>query len=99
MLNTLLTYYLADDGTTNQIPHPVREAPVDLSNVVDKVLGLAAWAGTVAGVVGVLVTGAMMASSMKGGQGSSEHMGRLGMVLGGCILVSAAGPSVSFIFG
>jgi hypothetical protein len=39
----------------------------------------------------------MMAISMRRGEGS-EHMGRLGMVLGGCVLVATAGPVVTFVF-
>jgi hypothetical protein len=49
-------------------------------------------------IAGVLITGAMMAISMRRGEGS-EHMGRLGMVLGGCVLVATAGPVVTFVFG
>ncbi|MCW7944315.1 integral membrane protein, putatine family protein [Streptomyces hygroscopicus] len=79
------------------VPNPGRNAPAELTNKVNLVLGIAAWAGTAAGVAGVLVTGAMMAISLKRGE-SSEHMGRLGMVLGGCVLVSTAGPLIQFVF-
>ncbi|MFD9285984.1 hypothetical protein ACFWD7_54130 [Streptomyces mirabilis] len=79
------------------VPNPQRNAPGALTAKIDLVLGIAAWAGTAAGVAGVLVTGAMMAISHKQGQ-SSEHMSRLGMVLGGCVLVATAGPLVQFVF-
>lgn len=79
------------------VPNPARNAPGELTQKVDTVLGIAAWAGTAAGVAGVLITGAMMAVSLKRGE-SSEHMGRLGMVLGGCVLVATAGPLVGFVF-
>ncbi|MEV0185806.1 hypothetical protein AB0I54_42055 [Streptomyces sp. NPDC050625] len=79
------------------VPNPARNAPAELTQKVNLVLGIAAWAGTAAGVAGVLVTGAMMTISLKRGE-SSEHMGRLGMVLGGCVLVSTAGPLVQFVF-
>ncbi|WP_406278401.1 hypothetical protein OHT93_37055 [Streptomyces sp. NBC_00191] len=79
------------------VPSPGRKAPPELTGKVDTVLGIAAWAGTAAGVAGVLITGAMMAISLKRGE-SSEHMGRLGMVLGGCVLVATAGPLVGFVF-
>ncbi|MCN9241336.1 hypothetical protein NGF19_11135 [Streptomyces sp. RY43-2] len=81
-----------------KVPDPTRNAPGALTGKVDKVLGILAWAGTAAGVAGVLITGAMMAVSMRRGEGS-EHMGRLGMVLGGCVLVATAGPVVTFVFG
>ncbi|MEU9557200.1 hypothetical protein [Streptomyces fumanus] len=94
------SHYLAADPATGSsgVPNPTRNAPGALSTKVDTVLGIVAWAGTAAGVLGVLVTGAMMAVSLKRGE-SSEHMSRLGMVLGGCVLVATAGPIVSFVFG
>ncbi|MGI5401193.1 hypothetical protein ACQEVG_17380 [Streptomyces sp. CA-135486] len=79
------------------VPNPGRNAPGELTGKVNTVLGIAAWAGTAAGVAGVLITGAMMAISLKRGE-SSEHMGRLGMVLGGCVLVATAGPLITFVF-
>ncbi|MFF2998805.1 hypothetical protein ACFVTC_30290 [Streptomyces sp. NPDC057950] len=79
------------------VPQPTSNAPGDLTTKVNLVLGILAWAGTAAGVCGVLVTGAMMAISVKRGE-SSEHMSRLGMVLGGCVLVATAGPLVQFVF-
>lgn len=97
MLNTLAikaqNLFLAD----GEVPNPTKDAPPALTDKVDTVLGLVAWAGTAAGVAGVLITGAMMAISMRRGEGS-EHMGRLGMVLGGCVLVATAGPIVNFVF-
>jgi hypothetical protein len=73
------------------------DAPGPLKDKVKLVLGILAWAGTAAGVAGVLITGAMMAVSLKRGE-SSEHMSRLGMVLGGCVLVATAGPLINFVF-
>lgn len=98
MLNTIAAkaheaVFLADGA----VPNPNRDAPDQLTDKVDTVLGIVAWAGTAAGVAGVLITGAMMAISMRRGEGS-EHMGRLGMVLGGCVLVATAGPLVNFVF-
>ncbi|MGW3391324.1 hypothetical protein [Streptomyces cinereoruber] len=92
MLSKIRDAVLAAD-----VPKPGMDAPPALTNKVNDVLGIVAWAGTAAGVAGVLITGAMMAISMRRGEGS-EHMGRLGMVLGGCILVATAGPLVSFVF-
>jgi hypothetical protein len=79
------------------IPTPKINAPGSLTSKVGVALGLIAWAGTAAGVAGILVTGAMMAISHKRGE-SSEHMSRLGMVLGGCVLIATAGPIVGFLF-
>ena len=97
----VLTFYVHDLLNrlyATDIPDPTkREAPKEVSEAVGVVLGFLAWAGTAAGVVGVLVTGAMMAISHKRGE-SSEHMSRLGMVLGGCVLVATAGPIIQFVF-
>ncbi|WP_422751771.1 hypothetical protein [Micromonospora sp. WMMD708] len=78
--------------------NPKPGAPGQLTTLVNKLLGLIAWAGTAAGVAGVLITGTMMAISVKRGE-SSEHMSRLGLVLGGCILVAVAGPLANFFLG
>ncbi|TWP44514.1 hypothetical protein FKR81_41045 [Lentzea tibetensis] len=86
--------FLAQPG----IPNPQPNAPTELTERVDDVLALAAWGGTAAGVAGVLITGTMMAVSLKRGE-SSEHMSRLGMTLGGAVLVATAGPLVTFVFG
>ncbi|WP_406079037.1 hypothetical protein [Micromonospora sp. NBC_00858] len=82
-----------------QVPQPTNggSAPPALVTLVTTGLSLIAWGGTAAGVAGVLVTGAKMAISHKRGD-SSEHMGQLGLVLGGCILVATAGPLVQFFF-
>ena len=79
------------------VPNPHSNAPKALTDKVDVVLGIAAWVGTAAGVAGILITGAMMTVSYKQG-GNTEHMGRLGMVLCGCVLVATAGPLIQFVF-
>ncbi len=56
-------------------------------------LNWTAWLATFAAVVGLLVTAALMALSHRRGEGS-EHMSRLGMVLGACVLVAASGALV-----
>ncbi|MEU8820048.1 hypothetical protein [Actinoplanes sp. NPDC048796] len=82
-----------------EVPQPQKggKAPEQLATLVTTGLGLIAWAGTAAGVAGVLITGAKMAIAHKRGD-SSEHMGQLGLVLGGCVLVATAGPLVQFFF-
>ncbi|WBB55271.1 hypothetical protein [Verrucosispora sp. WMMD573] len=87
-----------DGGGSVPQPSIGGSLPDGLATKVEQALGLIAWVGTAAGVVGILATGAVMAISHKRGE-SSEHMSRLGMVLGGCILVAMAGPIVSWLFG
>ena len=85
----------ADAPSPAGVPNPVSDAPQELVDKIGDALNLISWGGTAAGVAGVLITGAMMAISHKRGE-TSEHMSRLGMVLGGCVLISAAGPVVNF---
>ncbi|WP_326686971.1 MULTISPECIES: hypothetical protein [unclassified Streptomyces] len=94
MKSALLHLYLSAPAA---VPKPQRKAPDGLKDKVDLMLGLAAWAGTAAGVLGIVITGAMMGISLKRGE-SSEHMSRLGMVLGGCCIVASAGPFASWVF-
>ncbi|GIJ24999.1 hypothetical protein Vqi01_01610 [Micromonospora qiuiae] len=90
----------APDSLAAEVPKPNSDGtlPEGLADKVEQALGLVSWGGTAMGVLGVLITGAVMAISHKRGE-SSEHMSRLGMVLGGCILVSLAGPLVTWVFG
>lgn len=99
MLKTLAikAHIFLADASPAPVPKPAPNAPTELTGKVNTVLGILAWVGTAAGVAGVLITGAMMAISMRRGEGS-EHMGRLGMVLGGCVLVATAGPLITFVF-
>ncbi|MFI7539823.1 hypothetical protein [Actinoplanes sp. NPDC049599] len=92
-----LGHYVLSRALAVDVPQPEGAAPPELIKFVTLGLNLIAWAGTAAGVCGVLVTGTMMAISHKRGE-SSEHMSRLGMVLGGCILVAVAGPVISWFF-
>lgn len=97
MKEALYRILAADGDGVSAVPDPGRSAPKELTDAVDVVLGIAGWAGTAAGVAGVIITGCMMAISMKRGEGS-EHLSRLGMVLGGCVLVATAGPIIAFLF-
>ncbi|MCA2211837.1 hypothetical protein [Jidongwangia harbinensis] len=99
MLNLLGLYTYVATRLPAGVPQPDKggKAPPELEKAVVLGLSLIGWAGTAAGVCGVLVTGTMMAVSHKRGE-SSEHMSRLGMVLGGCILVATAGPIIRFVF-
>ncbi|MEV6343974.1 hypothetical protein [Actinoplanes sp. NPDC051851] len=92
-------YYRALIALPAEVPQPTKggSAPKDLVSAVKVGLNLLAWAGTAAGVIGVLACGTVMAISHKRGE-ASEHMSRLGLVLAGCVLVAAAGPLVSWFF-
>jgi len=60
-------------------------------------IGYAAWLATAACIIGLIITGALMAVSYQ--HGSNEHMGRLGAVVGGCIVIGAAAPIAGSILG
>ncbi|MGI5347337.1 hypothetical protein ACQEU8_03990 [Streptomyces sp. CA-250714] len=90
MNDLMLKVYLA-------APDPTKQAPAGIDRKVTQMLGMAAWVGTAAGVLGIIITGVMMTISMKRGE-SSEHMSRLGMVLAGCCLIAAAGPFADWLF-
>lgn len=60
-------------------------------------IGYACWIATALCLVGLIVTGAVMAISYH--RGSSEHAGRLGAVAAGCVLVGAASPIAGAILG
>jgi cytochrome b561 len=60
-------------------------------------IGYAAWLATAACIIGLVLTGAMMAISYQ--HGNNEHMGRLGSVIAGCITVGAASPIVGSVLG
>ncbi|MFJ6632104.1 hypothetical protein ACIQMR_12000 [Streptomyces sp. NPDC091376] len=98
MRSALLALAARSQDPSRDIPQPTPSAPVALEEKIELLLGVLAWVGTTAGVVGVLVTGIMMAVSHRRGE-LSEHMSRLATVLVGCGLVSVAGPLVTFVFG
>ena len=94
MLNSLATTAMTSYVNYLSVDQPAPTAPGTLGTKINLLMSYLAWAGTTAGVAGVIVCGIMMALSHKRGE-SSEHMGRLGVVLGGCILVATAGPIVT----
>ena len=61
------------------------------------IIGYGAWLATAACLIGLIVTGATMAISYH--RGSNEHMGRLGSVAAGCLIVGAASPIAGSLLG
>ncbi|WP_379871845.1 hypothetical protein [Marinactinospora rubrisoli] len=60
------------------------------------ILGWAKWVALGICVLGLMVAGATMAIQSRRGEGG-EHMGKIGMVLAGVIIISAATSLVSFL--
>jgi hypothetical protein len=61
------------------------------------VIGYTCWLATAVCLIGLIVTGALLAVSYH--RGSNEHVGRLGGVAAGCLLVGAASPIAAAILG
>ena len=59
-------------------------------------LSLVAWLGTAAAVLGVVAIAIKMAGSLQKGD-AEDHIGQMLTVLVGCVLLSTAGPLVSFV--
>lgn len=68
----------------------------------DKVLTVVSWiswGAAIVGFVGFVIVGFTMMLSSNRGQGSSETAKRLAMVLGGLVLVGAAGGLITIFLG
>jgi hypothetical protein len=61
------------------------------------IIGYTAWIATALCLIGLIITGALMAVSYH--RGSNEHAGRLGGVAAGCLIVGAASPIAGSILG
>lgn len=73
------------------IPNPGRGTPPPGSQKILTIIRWVAWLCFSVCIIGVLGAGAMMAISAFGShQRGGEHMGRLGWVLGGCVVIGAA---------
>jgi len=60
------------------------------------IMGWVKWVALAICIIGLIVAGAMMAIQSRRGEGG-EHAGKIGMALGGVIVISAAGSLVGFL--
>lgn len=72
-----------------QLPDPGRGTAPPGSEGISTIISWAAWVAFAVCILGVIIAGGMMALGSRRGEGG-EHAGRLGMVLGGCIVIGAA---------
>lgn len=99
MTPTLLTAAAAVGDLLNflpmQIPDPVPIQPpgTDGLNVI---MGWAKWVALAVCILGLFAAGALMAVQSRRGEGG-EHVGKIGMALGGVIIISAAAALVGFL--
>ncbi|WP_237564216.1 hypothetical protein [Actinomyces sp. 432] len=60
------------------------------------IMGWAKWIALAVCILGLFVAGALMAIQSRRGEGG-EHVGKIGMALGGVIVISAAASLVGFL--
>lgn len=60
------------------------------------IMGWVKWVALAICVIGLIVAGAMMAVQSRRGEGG-EHAGKIGMALGGVVVISAAASLVGFL--
>ncbi|WP_427008495.1 hypothetical protein [Pseudarthrobacter sp. H2] len=70
------------------IPNPTPTVPEQAKGLLT-VLNWASGIGLVLGVLGVIIVGIGMVIQLSRGNGG-EHLGKLGWVLGGCIIITGA---------
>ena len=60
------------------------------------IMGWAKWVALAICILGLIAAGAMMSINSRRGEGG-EHVGKIGMALGGVIVISAAAALVGFL--
>lgn len=81
-----------------QIPgDPVVKQPPGTEGI-NAVMGWAKWIALAVCILGLVIAGALMAIQSRRGEGG-EHVGKIGMALGGVVVISAAGSLVGFLVG
>lgn len=78
-----------------QIPDPTPVQPPGTGKLL-AIMGWVKWVALAMTVMGLMVAGAMMAFNSRRGEGG-EHVGRIGSVLVGVIVISAAASLVGFL--
>ena len=77
------------------IPNPAPAQPPGTDRFID-VMSWGKWVALAVCILGLIGAGAMMAVQSRRGEGG-ELVGRLGMALGGVVVISAAGALVGFL--
>lgn len=80
-----------------QVPNPEPVQPPGTSGFVT-IMGWAKWVALAVCILGLIAAGALMAIQSRRGEGG-EHVGKIGMALGGVIVISAAASLVGFLVG
>lgn len=80
---------------TLEIPSPSPVQPPGTEGLTT-ILGWAKWVALAVCILGLFMAGALMAIQSRRGEGG-EHAGKIGMALGGVIIISAAASLVGFL--
>ena len=80
---------------TTGIPDPAPVQPPGTDGL-STILGWVKWVALAVCVMGLIVAGALMAVQSRRGEGG-EHVGKIGMALGGVVVISAAASLVGFL--
>lgn len=78
------------------VPNPTGTQPPGTSGI-NTILNWIAWLATAAAVAGIFIVAGKMALTHHRGGGSGETGQQLGMVLGACVLIAAAGSIVGVL--
>jgi hypothetical protein len=79
----------------SDLPNPPPVQPPGTAGFV-ALMGWAKWVALTVCIVGLIAAGALMAIQSRRGEGG-EHVGKIGMALGGVIVISAASSLVGFL--
>ena len=77
------------------VPDPAPVQPPGTEGL-SAILGWAKWVALAVCVLGLIAAGALMAVQSRRGEGG-EHLGKIGMALGGVVVISAASALVGFL--
>lgn len=88
----------AADATTQLLPLVPNPDPIQPPGTegLTSIMGWVKWVALAVCVIGLIVAGAMMAVQSRRGEGG-EHVGKIGMALGGVVVISAAASLVGFL--
>lgn len=79
----------------SQVPNPDPVQPPGTEGLTT-IMGWAKWVALAICVLGLMAAGALMAIQSRRGEGG-EHVGKIGMALGGVIVISAGAALVGFL--
>lgn len=94
-MNTLLTTVATAGDLFAAVPDPNSVQPPGTEGF-NTIMGWGKWAALAVCILGLFAAGALMAIQSRRGEGG-EHVGKIGMALGGVIVISAAASLVGFL--